>query len=135
MVNWSRVAPSTSTLPSSRSHCLRASPFTFSKEAPAAISWRRLSSAWSTLISEVASLSVTARVVARVEAQMALDAAGVAAAGAPVQMIVRAPALPWREADLSDRPLPERRPKPTGWPPRNAPGASTSRSRPCCGCC
>ncbi|WP_416973995.1 amino acid adenylation domain-containing protein [Streptomyces sp. 4F14] len=28
-------------------------------------------------------------------------------AGAPVQMIVRAPALPWREADLSDRPLPE----------------------------
>ncbi|MGC0412719.1 hypothetical protein RKD31_005962 [Streptomyces sp. SAI-163] len=61
MVSWSCVAPSTSTLPRILSHCFWASRLTLSKEARFGISWRRLSFAWSTLISEVAMRSVTAR--------------------------------------------------------------------------
>ncbi len=61
MVSWSGVAPSTSTLPRILSHCFRASRLTFSKEVLGPISWRRLSFAWSTLISEVARRRVTVR--------------------------------------------------------------------------
>ncbi len=59
VVSWSGVAPSTSTLPSSLSHTFWACFLTVSKDVPSGISWRRLSFAWTTLISEVARRRVT----------------------------------------------------------------------------
>ncbi len=59
VVSWSGVAPWTSTLPSSWSQACWARAFTAVKEVPSGISWRRLSLAWSTLISEVARRRVT----------------------------------------------------------------------------
>lgn len=61
VVSWSGVAPSTSTLPRIRSQARWARFFTASKEVPSGISWRRLSLAWSTLMSEVARRRVTVR--------------------------------------------------------------------------
>src|SRR5262245_37797702 len=61
VVSWSGVAPSTSTLPRMSSQARWARALTVSKEVPSGISWRRLSFAWSTLISEVARRRVTVR--------------------------------------------------------------------------